>query len=412
MKKSFAVIAAVAASAAVLGIAWAQDNMNHETIGQHFQFLASNMPPPFATPASAERSVKAQPADPAKLQLPQGFHASLFARDLDNARWLQVAPNGDVFLAEAEAGKITLLRDQKGDGTATMRTTFAEGFKNPHGMAIANGKFYIADAYGIYSYPYKDGDTKASGQRTQITEPNVFGALGGHWTRNLVADSRGDLYVAVGSAENIADTDPPFRAAVSKVVNGKLQQFATGLRNPVGIAYYPGSNDLYVVVNERDGEGDELVPDYFTRVQQGDFFGWPYAYIGQHEEPSLKGKHPDLVAKAKVPDVLFRSHSAPLGLVFYTGTQFQVAYRGGAFVAHHGSWNAANPRGYRIVYVPFANGRPAGGFNNFALGFWVQGAAPAGVMGRPVGMAQAKDGSLLVADDVGNVVWRIAYTGK
>jgi glucose/arabinose dehydrogenase len=412
MKKTAVFFGALTAAAVVLGYAWAQNNPNRETVGQHFMVLASNLPPPFATPASAERSVKAQAADPSKLELPQGFHANIFADGLANARWLQVAPNGDVFLAEAEPGQITLLRDAKGDGTAAMRTTFAEGFKNPHGMAIANGKFYVADAYGIYSYPYKDGDTKASGPRMQVTEPNVFGALGGHWTRNLVANSKGDIYVAVGSAENIADTDPPFRAAVSKVVNGKLVQFATGLRNPVGIAYYPGTDDLYVVVNERDGEGDELVPDYMTRIQQGDFFGWPYAYTGQHEEPSLKGKRPDLVAKTKVPDVLFRSHSAPLGLVFYTGNQFPAAYRGGAFVAHHGSWNASNPRGYKIVYVPFANGRPAGGYNNFALGFWTKDGAPAGVMGRPVGLAQAKDGSLLVADDVGDVVWRISYNGK
>ena len=412
MRTSLVVSGALAASIAVLGFAWAQDNLNHETVGQHFTYIASNLPPPYATPASAERSVKVQPADPAKLQLPKGFHANIFAGNLTNARWMQVAPNGDVFLAESEPGKITLLRDAKGDGTASLRTTFAEGFKNPHGMAIANGKFYVADSYGVYSFPYKDGDTKASGPRTQVTEPNVFGPLGGHWTRNLVADAKGDLYVAVGSAENIADTDPPYRAAVSKIVNGKLVQFATGLRNPVGIAYYPGTNDLYVVVNERDGEGDELVPDYMTRIQQGEFFGWPYAYSGQHEEPSLKGKRPDLVAKTKVPDVLFRSHSAPLGLVFYTGTQFPAAWRGGAFVAHHGSWNAASPRGYRIVYVPFANGRPSGGYDDFALGFWVKDAAPAGVMGRPVGLAEAKDGSLLVADDVANVVWRISYNGK
>lgn len=412
MRKSFVVSGALVSAIAVLGFAWAQDNANHESVGQHFTYLASNLPPPYATPASAERSVKVQAPDPAKLQLPQGFHANIFAGNLTNARWMQVAPNGDVFLAESEAGKITLLRDEKGDGTARLRTTFAEGFKNPHGMAITNGKFYVADAYGIYSFPYKDGDTKASGPRTQVTEPNVFGALGGHWTRNLVADPAGNLYVAVGSAENIADTDPPYRAAVSRVVNGKLVQFATGLRNPVGIAYYPGTNDLYVVVNERDGEGDELVPDYMTRVQQGEFFGWPYAYIGQHPEPSLKGERPDLVAKAKVPDVLFRSHSAPLGLVFYTGTQFPAAYRGGAFVAHHGSWNAASPRGYRIVYVPFANGRPTGSYDDFALGFWVKDSAPAGVMGRPVGLAQSKDGSLLIADDVGNVVWRISYNGR
>ena len=411
MKPALAVFGTLAVTATALGLAWAQDNPNHESVGQHFMVVASNLPPPYATPASAERSVKAQPADPGRLELPPGFHANIFANGLTNARWLQIAANGDVFLAEADAGKITLLRDERGNGTAGMRTTFAEGFKDPHGMAIANGKFYVADAYGIYSFPYKDGDSKA-GPKTQITEPNVFGALGGHKTRNLAADSRGDLYVAVGSAENIADTDPPFRAAINKVENGKLLQFATGLRNPVGVAFYPGTNDLYTVVNERDGEGDELVPDYLTRVQQGDFYGWPYAYSGNHEEPSLKGKRPDLVAKTKVPDVLFRSHSAPLGLVFYTGNQFPAQYRGGAFVAHHGSWNAAHPRGYKIVYVPFANGRPAGGYNNFALGFWQQGDAPAGVMGRPVGLAQAKDGSLLVADDVANVIWRISYTGR
>jgi len=397
---------------AVIAVVSHAQNMNRETVGQHFLFQASAIPAPYATPASAQRSTKAEAPSEAKVTLPPGFRANLFATGLDNARWLQMAPNGDVLLAEAEANKITLLRDADGDGKAEMKTTFAEGFQRPHGMAFANGKFYVADALGIYSFAYKDGDTKVSGQRTQVTEPGAFGVLGGHSTRNLAADSKGDIYVAIGSNGNINDHDDPHRAAVSKVVGGKLVQFGTGLRNPVGITFYPGTDDLYVVVNERDGEGDELVNDYLTRVQQGDFFGWPYAYLGQHEEPSLKGKRPDLVAKAKVPDVLFRSHSAPLGLLFYTGTQFPAQYRGGAFVAHHGSWNASTPRGYKIVYVPFQNRRPTGGYDNFALGFWTTGEAPAGVMGRPVGLAQAKDGSLLVADDVGNAVWRISYTGK
>jgi len=397
---------------AVIAVVGHAQNMNKETVGQHFQFVASAIPAPYATPASAQRSTKAEAPSEAKLTLPPGFRANLFATGLDNARWLQIAPNGDILLAEAEANKITLLRDADGDGKAEMKTTFADGFQRPHGMAFANGKFYVADALGIYSFPYKDGDTKVSGPRTQVTEPGAFGKLGGHWTRNLAVDSKGDLYVAIGSNGNINDKDVPHRAAVSKVVGSKLVQFGTGLRNPVGITFYPGTDDLYVVVNERDGEGDELVNDYLTRVQQGDFYGWPYAYLGQHEEPSLKGKRPDLVAKAKVPDVLFRSHSAPLGLLFYTGTQFPAQYRGGAFVAHHGSWNAANPRGYKIVYVPFNNKRPAGGYDNFALGFWTTGEAPAGVMGRPVGLAQAKDGSLLVADDVGNAVWRISYSAK
>ncbi len=401
------ILALGCAFAAVAAIA--QTPNPGEAVGQHFQFLASNLAPPYATPASAERSTKAQEPAEANLKLPAGFRANLFASGLDNARWLQMTPNGDVLLAEAEAGKITLLRDADGDGKAEMKVTFADGFQRPHGMAIANGKFYVADALGIYSYPYKPGDTKVSGPRTQITEPGAFGVLGGHSTRNLAINSKGEIFVAIGSNGNINDHDDPHRAAVSKVVGNKLVQFGTGLRNPVGITFYPGTDDLYVVVNERDGEGDELVPDYMTRVQQGDFFGWPYAYLGQHEEPSLKGKRPDLVAKAKVPDVLFRSHSAPLGLLFYTGTQFPAQYRGGAFVAHHGSWNAANPRGYKIVYVPFENGRPKGGYDNFTLGFWTTGQAPAGVMGRPVGLAQAKDGSLLVADDVGNAVWRISY---
>jgi glucose/arabinose dehydrogenase len=413
MKKVHGIIGALATGAAVwAGASFAQNNQNNESIGQHFQFMASNIPTPYATPASAQRSTKAQDPDLGKLQLPPGFKANLFADGLSNARWLQMAPNGDVLLAEAEAGKITLLRDADGDGKAEVKATFADGFQRPHGMAFANGKFYVADALGIYSFPYKDGDTKVTGPRTQVTEPGAFGRLGGHWTRNLAVNSKGEIFVAIGSNGNINDSDDPWRAAVSKVVGNKLVQYGTGLRNPVGITFYPGTDDLYVVVNERDGEGDELVPDYLTRVQQGDFFGWPYAYLGQHEEPSLKGKRPDLVAKAKVPDVLFRSHSAPLGLLFYTGAQFPAQYRGGAFVAHHGSWNASNPRGYKIVYVPFTNGRPAGGYDNFALGFWTTGTAPAGVMGRPVGLAQAKDGSLLIADDVGNAVWRIAYTGR
>jgi glucose/arabinose dehydrogenase len=417
MKKFYGFVGLVALSGAAFGgVAIAQNNMNQETIGQHFQFLASNLPAPYATPASAQRSTKAEDPNLGKLQLPPGFKANLFADGFANARWLQMAPNGDVFLAEAQVqgdnGRITVLRDTNGDGRADVKETFADGFQRPHGMAFANGKFYVADALGVYSFPYKDGDLKASGPKTQVTEQGAFGKLGGHWTRNLAANSKGEIFVAIGSNGNINDMDDPWRATVSKVVGNKLVQYGTGLRNPVGITFYPGTDDLYVVVNERDGEGDELVPDYLTRVQQGEFFGWPYAYLGQHEEPSLKGKRPDLVAKAKVPDVLFRSHSAPLGLLFYTGTQFPAQYRGGAFVAHHGSWNASNPRGYKIVFVPFQNNRPKGGYDNFALGFWTTGNAPAGVMGRPVGLAQAKDGSLLVSDDVGNTVWRISYSGR
>jgi glucose/arabinose dehydrogenase len=412
-KDTIAAACAVAGAALIAlaaGTALAE-NQNHEAVGQHFQYLASNLPPPYATPASAERS-KAVPMPPnPTLELPPGFAVDIFASGLDNARWMTVAANGDVLLAESQAGKITLLRDADGDGKAELKTTFADGFKLPHGLAIHGDTLYVGAEDGVWAIPYKAGDTKAA-SRKMITEPGAYlHKTGGHWTRNVAVDSKGTVYVAVGSAENIGE-DPPERAAISIVENGKLVQYATGLRNPVGVAFYPGTDQLYTVVNERDGEGDELVPDYFTHVEKGAFYGWPYAYLGQHPEPSLMGKRPDLVAKAVVPDVLFRSHSAPLGLVFYTGTQFPAQYRGGAFVAHHGSWNAANPRGYKIVYVPFRNGKPAGGYDNFALGFWTTGNAPAGVMGRPVGLAQAKDGSLLVADDVGNAVWRISYKGQ
>jgi len=270
---------------------------------------------------------------------------------------------------------------------------------------------YVGNESSVVRFPYTPGQTAARGPAQRIASlPS-----GGHSTRNVIFNrDRSKLYVAVGSEGNVNIERRPIRAAITEMnPDGTgARIFASGLRNPVGLAIEPRTQALWTSVNERDGLGDELVPDYLTSVQQGDFYGWPYAYLGQHEEPSLKGKRPDLVAKAKVPDVLFRSHSAPLGLLFYTGTQFPAQYRGGAFVAHHGSWNASNPRGYKIVYVPFQNGRPAGGYNNFALGFWTTGNAPAGVMGRPVGLAQAKDGSLLVADDVGNTVWRISYSGR
>ena len=413
-------LATVCAGALAAVSAVAQNPDPGETVGQKFTYKASKLAAPYATPATASRSTPAPRPPEARLRTPPGFQATIFADGLTSARWLAVAPNGDVFLAEPDRqgsspeapgrGKITVLRDANNDGKAELRETYVEGLKWPHGMAFGNGAFYVADALGIYRYAYRDGDTKA-GARTQVTEEGAFGKLGGHWTRNIALDRSGRIFVAIGSNGNINE-DEPHRATIQMVQGNKLVPYGAGLRNPVGVAFYPGTDDLYTVVNERDGLGDELVPDYLTRVQQGDFYGWPYAYLGQNPDPTMMGKRPDLVAKTKVPDVLFRSHSAPLGLMFYTGTQFPADYRGGAFVALHGSWNAATPRGYKIVYVPFNNNRPSGEYVNFALGFWTTGQAPAGVMGRPVGLAQARDGSLLVADDVGQAVWRISYSAR
>jgi glucose/arabinose dehydrogenase len=378
--------------------------------GQHFSVLPQDMPKPFATPA-ADNSSKTIPRPAAAMpSVPAGFAVSIFASGLTNPRWMAVAPNGDVFLSEPKAGKITLLRDTTGAGHADRIATFATGFSMPHGLAFHDGAVYVADLNAVYRLGYRDGALKAL-SKTRVTKSG-FGVPGGHFTRDIAFDNNGNLYLAIGSAENIGEDAPP-RATVQLVKDdGTLSTFVSGIRNPVGIAAYPGTDDMYATVNERDGFGDGLVPDYFTRIQKGDFFGWPYAYIGPNPAPDYGSKRPDLVAKTKVPDLLFQSHSAPLGLVFYEGNQFPAEFKGDAFVSLHGSWNSSKPTGYKVVRIKFANGRPIGGYDNFVTGFWDGSTSPAQVWGRPVGLAVAKDGSLLIADDTGKVIWRVAYTGK
>lgn len=412
---------------AVLGQpAWASDE---QKLGAHFDIRPESLPQPYATRSASNSPGIIARGPGATLQVPAGFTASIFADGLEHPRWMTVANNGDVFLAESDAGKVTLLRDANGDGKAEFKTTFADGFEQPHGLAFHDNALYVADTRAVWRIPYTDGATKGV-SHTAVTTPGAFGGHEDHWTRNIAFDAKGRLFIAIGSSANVTE-DPPPRATVQVAENGKMRTFASGTRNPVGIAFYPGTDDLYVVVNERDGLGDGLVPDYLTHLVEGGFYGWPYAYIGNHPDPKFGSKRPDLVAKAITPDLLFQSHSAPLGLVFYEGDQFPASYRGDAFVALHGSWNSNVPTGYKIVHVPFRNGRPAGGYDNFAVGFWAQNtgnasslgksfsvamglssAETASVWGRPVGLAIAKDGSLLVADDAGNAVWRIAYTGK
>jgi glucose/arabinose dehydrogenase len=378
--------------------------------GQHFSLLPQDMPKPYATPAvdnsskTIPRPVDAMPA------APPGFTVSIFASGLTYPRWMAIAPNGDVFLSEPKDGKITVLRDSTGAGHADKIATFASGFSMPHGLAFHDGSLYVADLKAVYRLGYRDGALKAL-SKTRVTKSG-FGVPGGHFTRDIAFDTSGHLYLTIGSAENIGVDAPP-RATVQLVnPDGTLSTFVSGIRNPVGIAPYPGTDDMYVTVNERDGLGDGLVPDYFTRIREGDFFGWPYAYIGPNPAPDYGSKRPDLVAKTKIPDLLFQSHSAPLGLVFYEGSQFPAEYKGDAFVSLHGSWNSSKPMGYKVVRIKFANGRPAGGYDNFVTGFWDGSTSPAQVWGRPVGLAVAKDGSLLIADDTGNAIWRVAYTGK
>ena len=392
--------------AAFGGPAAAQD----QAPGVRYEVLADDMPASPSASATNPPRLIARPAD-ARPMVPPGFAANLFAAGLDHARWMAVAENGDVFLAEPGAGKITLLRDADGDGAAEFRTTFAAGLDRPHGLAIEGGYLYVGTPRRILRFAYRIGQERADSPPQAVTAEGALGNGQGHSTRNIAfSDDGSNLFIAVGSRANSAIEAAP-RATVQELAAGErtLATFATGLRNPVGIAVHPATAELYVVVNERDGLGDGLVPDYLTHLARGGFYGWPYAYIGANPDQVFGKARPDLVERTLVPDVLFQSHSAPLGLVFYDAEQFPAAYRGDAFVALHGSWNAAAPVGYMVVRVPFEDGRPAGHYQSFATGFWAAGEHTALVWGRPAGLAVAADGSLLIADDVGQVIWRVSY---
>ena len=379
--------------------------------GQRFQIRVEDLPPPYAS-ASTQNSAAYKCCPPGQtLSLPEGFHLNAFATSVAHARWLEVAPNGDVFVAQSSPGRIGLLRDADQDGVAELKSVFAEGFDRPHGMAVRPGWLYVADTRAVWRIAYEPGQTAAHGAPERVTPEGALGAGSGHWTRSLAFSPDGArIHVAIGSRGNIGEEAAP-RATVRVfgADGGGGRTYAAGLRNPVGMAFYPGTDDLYVVVNERDGLGDGLVPDYLTRLEPGGFYGWPYSYLGANPEPSMAGRRPDLVAEAILPDVLFQAHSAPLGLVFYDSSQFPEDYQGDAFVAFHGSWNATRPTGYKIVRVPFADGRPRGDYENFATGFWFEGTDRAIVWGRPAGLAVAADGSLLIADDTSQSVWRISY---
>ncbi len=379
--------------------------------GQKFIISVNALPKPFATPAVANESRGIARPPGVLPQVPPGFEVEVYASGFANPRWLAVAPNGDVFLSEPAAGRVDLLRKT---GGKVVVETFATGFSRPHGLAIAKDALLVSDDKAVWRLAYSDGATKA-GARTRITTAPDLSPGGYHWTRDLAIDSRGTIYVGIGSAGNVEE-DPPLRASVQTVApDGSLKPFASGLRNPVGLQFYPGTDDLFVTVNERDGYGDEMVPDYLTHLQKDGFYGWPFAWLGPHPDPQWGAKRPDMVAKAAMPDLLFHAHSAPLGLVFYEGGQFPAEYKGDAFVALHGSWNSGAPTGYKVVRVPFRNGRPSGGYENFVTGFWNgvdRPGTPAHVWGRPAGLAVAQDGSLLIADDVGKVVWRVRYVGR
>jgi glucose/arabinose dehydrogenase len=375
---------------------------------QSYHILPGDIPGPTAGTANPPMIVD-KPAD-MSLNRPPGFQIGLFLEggDFKTLRYLIEGDNGDLFAADATANTITLIRDANGDGRADEQHVFAEGLNRPFGMAIAHGYFYVGNTDSVVRWKYAPGQARLDGEPEKIAS---VPSGGGHSTRTLVFNAdQSKLFVSVGSASNVDAEGPPRASILEMNPDGSdLHVYASGIRNPVGLAIQPGTGELWTAVNERDMLGEDLVPDYVTHVQQGAFYGWPYAYIGQHEDPRRKGENPALVAKAVVPDVLLQSHSAPLGLAFYTAGQFPADYQGDAFVALHGSWNRKLRTGYKVVRVRFDHGKATGEYDDFITG-WSLGPAQPGVWGRPVGIVVHKDGSLLISDDAHNVIWRVTYS--
>lgn len=403
--------------------------------GVRRRITVADLPKPFAT-GSARNSpgVVAQPTGREPI-VPPGFSVELFAKDLLNPRLLRVGPNGDIFVAESSSGRIRLLRAADGASKPERVEIFAKDLDQPFGIAFyppGNQPqwLYVAENNAIVRFPYRGGDLTPRGPR-EIVVPKISNEHGGHWTRDLAFSRDGKLmFVSVGAASNVAERMPKKTVAEAQQFEersalgaawageehradvlafdpeGKGEQiFATGLRNCVGLAVHPATGDLWCSTNERDGLGDDLVPDYLTRVRPGAFYGWPWYWLGDHQDPRLKGERPDLAGKITVPDVLVQPHSASLQMTFYDGKMFPPEYRGDGFAAFHGSWNRAKRTGYKVVRVLQHDGVPTGEYEDFLVGFV---ADAENVWGRPVGVAVAHDGALLVSEDGNGTIWRVS----
>jgi glucose/arabinose dehydrogenase len=380
----------------------------------HYNITPGSLPPPNATGDAVNPPNVIERPRGAELNLPRGFAISTFAEGgFERPRWMALAPNGDVFVADSEAGSIIVLRDVNRDGVAEERFTFAKGLKQPFGMAFWRDYFYVGNTDAVVRFAYKAGQTAASGAPEKIADLPGKGYRE-HWTRNVVFNPEGTrMYVTVGSESNVSVEPEPMRAAIIEYNpdgTGK-RIIASGTRNPIGLAFNPTTGKLWAAVQERDLLGDDLVPDYVTEIRDGGFYGWPYSYMGQNIDPRRKGERADLVSKTIVPDVLIQAHSAVLGLVFYDGKMFPEEYRGQALVALHGSWNRSRRTGYKIISIPFKNGRPTGGYDDFLTG-WMLSEESRDVWGRPVGLLVLQDGSLLITDDGANKIWRVTYNAN
>ena len=372
------------------------------------------LPPPNATRSVANASTLIGWPNGKSPVAPPGFQVNLFADVLDNPRTILALTNGDVLVMESlrqvSGSRVVLLRDSQEKGQANYRRGFLSGINAAFGMAIFDNRLFIGNTDSIMVFGYRPGDTHISEHgKTILSLP-----VGGHYTRNVTIDQNGrKLYVAVGSRSNVDenrhDAKDPRRAAILQTdLDGRnMRVFAGGLRNPIGMDWEPTTHQLWTVVNERDGLGDELVPDFLTSVRDGGFYGWPYSYYGQNEDPRRKSERPNLVAKAIKPDYALGSHVAPIGMTFYGGKSFPTRYYGGAFIGMHGSWNRSNPVGYKVAFVPFQNGKPSGMLEDFLTGFLADEKLNR-VYGRPAGVAVWTDGSLLVADDASGKIWRVS----
>ena len=371
---------------------------------------------------------------------PRGFTVSKFADGMRSARWIYQLPNGDILVSQANTepkglkkvesvvsgqsqsahttgspNQITLLRDANKDGAPELQEVFLAGLNKPFGMLLIGNTFYVACTDGMWKYPYKTGETRLSGEGKKILDLPE-GGYNNHWTRNILANKNNSkIYITVGSGSNVGEhgMDNEVRRANILEINpdGSGERiYASGLRNPVGMGWAPGTDVLWTAVNERDELGNDLVPDYMTSVKEGGFYGWPYSYYGKNLDPRIKEKdqNPGLVNKAIVPDVPLDSHTASLGLAFYTNHMFPEKYQGGVFIGQHGSWNRKDLTGYRVAFVPFKNGIAAGPPEDFLTGF-IANREKSEVYGRPVGVTVLQDGSLLVADDASDVLWRVTY---
>lgn len=416
---SLAASSALAAGETLQGEGKAGD-WQSDAPGVKHRISVSELPPVYATESAKNPPKVVKPPEGASPKVPEGFEVNLFAHGIKNPRKLVTAPNGDIFVVQSEPGVVRVLRDADGDGVAEIDEKYADGFKQPFGLAFyppgPNPEYvYVANTGGIVRLPYRLGDTAARGQAEPIAELSSGGHLtgGGHWTRDIVFSRDGKkLFASVGSKSNVSDeTKEPAEKDRARIFEfrpdgSERRVYAWGIRNAVGLAIHPETGVLWASVNERDGLGDDLVPDYISQIEDGGFYGWPWFYLGKHQDPRHPGARPDLADKVIVPDVLVQAHSASLNTLFYSGAQFPKEYQGDGFAAFHGSWNRAMRTGYKVVRVPLKNGKPQGYYEDFLTGF----VNPDGdVWGRPVGLTVAKDGSLLVSEDGNNSIWRISY---